>query len=114
MRNKDVLALREIVNRPTERRGGSTAAGSGLGFAAWVGNGAATAVLGIGAVFVVGWPIVMLCLTFGRYFSVAECLAVIDLSNRTRKPHVCPTPLAAPTSVPAAPTPGRRCWRPDR
>lgn len=81
MRNKDITALRDLVDRPAKRRWGATAAGSGIGFAGLAGSGVAVAVLGLGSIFVIGWPIVMLALSFRRYWSIAECLAVIELES---------------------------------
>lgn len=84
MRHKDIVVLRELASHPTKSRRGTTASGAGLGLAALAGNGAATALVGLGSVFVVGWPMVLLVRTFGRYFSIAECLATTELNHRNR------------------------------
>jgi hypothetical protein len=77
-RARDVQALRDIVDRKPNRTERGGIAGSGLGLGALAGNGVATGLLAFGAVFIVGWPIVMFAMSFRRYFSAEEFLAVLE------------------------------------
>lgn len=79
VRSKDVDALRAVVGR---RSRGKAAAGGvsglGLGFGAFAGSSFATGLLAVGSVFIVGWPLVMFVMSFRRYYSAEECLAVLE------------------------------------
>jgi xanthine/uracil permease len=78
-KTEDLHALREIVNQRGRRKAaGGGISGIGVGIGALAGSSFAIGLLAFGSVFIVGWPLVMFAMSFRRYYSAEECLAVLE------------------------------------
>jgi hypothetical protein len=80
-RNGDIAALRAIVNKSGSNRKKGAAAGSLLGIGGLAGFPAAALGLLVGTFAALGWVFVIMLMSYGRYYTIEEYLAVHELKR---------------------------------